>query len=230
MGGSTAVAAGGRLGVVALKPSTWPRVNGPAASITTSKVAASLPWRASSAAYSSAWSRRASSSSVSAGGGYSARPAGAFPRALELTPGSAAWPLGPPAQMPAVASIIAGGAGASSGAEAPVGGASPTSISASASSTSSSIGPSTGRNSSYACASSRPGADRDCSSTGSAPAKHSPGTTSSAYQWPPSPPQFGHLQFGSPSGLGTNWEAAGRGTTVTGRVYVPTFTCGQERS
>ena len=78
--------------------------------MTTSKVAASLPWWASSAAYSSAsyssaWSRRASSSSVSAGGGYSTCLAGALPRALELTPSSATRPLGPPAQMPAVASI-----------------------------------------------------------------------------------------------------------------------------
>ena len=35
------------------KPSSWPHVNGPAASITTSKVATSLPWQASSTAYSS---------------------------------------------------------------------------------------------------------------------------------------------------------------------------------
>ena len=202
MGGSTAIAVGRQLGIVtcgcaclvrAPKPSSWPCVNGPAASITTSKVATSLPWRASSAAYSSAWSRQASSSSISAGGGYSACLAGAFPRALELMPGSATWPLGPPTQMPAIASIVAGSAGTCSGAETPVGGASPTSISASASSTSSSIGPSMGHHSSYACATSWPGADRDCSSTWSALAMHSPGTTSSMYQWLPSPPQFGHL-------------------------------------
>ena len=61
-----AVAMGGWLGVVtcgcahlasAPKPSSWPYVNSPAASITTSKVATSLPWQASSAAYSSTWSR-----------------------------------------------------------------------------------------------------------------------------------------------------------------------------
>ena len=115
MGGSTAIATGGQLGVVTCgcaylartpKPSSWPRVNGPAASITTSKVAASLPWRASSTAYSSAWSQQASSSSILAGGSYSACLAGAFPRALKLMPGSATWLLGPPAQMPAVASIV----------------------------------------------------------------------------------------------------------------------------
>ena len=145
-------------------------------------------------------------------------------------PSSAAWPLGSPAQMPVVTIITAGGSGASSGAETPVGGASPTSISASASSTSSSIGPSTGRHSSYACASSWPRANGDCSSTGSALAKHSPGKTSSAYQWPPSPPQFRHLQFGLPSRHSTNWEAAEQGTTVTRRVWVLTFTCRQERS
>ena len=75
-------------GARAPKPSSWPRVNGPAASITTSKVAASLPWWASSAAYSSAWSWQASSSSISARGGYSTCLAGALPRALELTPSS----------------------------------------------------------------------------------------------------------------------------------------------
>ena len=130
MGGSTAIAMGKRLGIVACgcacpvhtpKPSSWPCVKGPAASITTSKVAASFGWRASSAAYSSAWSWQASSSSISARGGYSACPAGAFPRALELMPGSATWPLGQPTQMPAIASIVAGGTGASSGAETPVG-------------------------------------------------------------------------------------------------------------
>ena len=70
--------------VHAPKPSSWPRVNGPAASITTSKVAASLPWRASSTAYSSAWSWQASSSSILAGGGYSTCMAGTLPWALEL--------------------------------------------------------------------------------------------------------------------------------------------------
>ena len=73
------------------KPSSWLRINSLAASITTSKVAASLPWWASSAAFSSAWSRQASSSSVLAGGDYSACLAGALPRALELTPGPATW-------------------------------------------------------------------------------------------------------------------------------------------
>ena len=53
---------------------------------------------------------------------------------------------------------------------------------------------------------------------------HSPGTTSSIYQWLLSPPQFGHLQFGSLSGHGMNREAVGQGTTVTGRVYVPIST------
>ena len=96
------------------------------------------------------------------------------------------------------------------------GGASPMSIPVSASLTSSSIAPSMGCHSSYTCATSRPKADRDRSSTWSALAMHSPRTTSSAYQCPPSPPQFGHLQFGMPSGHGMNWEAAGQGTTDTG--------------
>ena len=127
----------------------------------------------------------------------------------ELTPSPVTWSSWPPTQMPAITSIVTGGAGTCSGAKTPVGSASPTSISASASSTSSFIAPSRGRHSSYACTTSQPGADQDCSSTWSVLATHSPGTTSTAYQWPPSPPQFGHLQFSSPSGHGTNWEAVG---------------------
>ena len=80
------------------------RVNGPAASITTSKVATSLPWWASSTASSSAWSQQASSLSISAGGSYSTCTAGALPRALKLmaSPCPATWSPGPPAQIPAM--------------------------------------------------------------------------------------------------------------------------------
>ena len=194
-------------------------------------MATSLPWQASSAAYSSAWSQQASSSSVSAGGGYSACPAGAFPRALELTPSSATWPLGPPAQMPAIASIscrrrrrLFRHRNSSGGCTPPRPSLHPPPQHLLP------LAPLWAATPPTTCASSWPGADRDCSSTWSALAKHSPGTTSSAYQWPPSPPQFGHLQFGSLSGHGMNWEAVGCGTTVTGQVCILTFTCGQERS
>ena len=226
---------GGQLGPVASgcaclactpKPSSWPRVNGPETSITTSKVAASLPWQASSTAYSSTWSRRASSLSVSARGGYCAYTAGALPRALKLTAGPATWPLGPPAQILDAASTVTGGAGVCSATDSPMGGASPMSNSLSASTISSSISPSTGRHS-YTCSTSWPGADWDCLLSWSTLATHSPGTTSSAYQCPPSPPEFKHLQFGMPSGHGTNLEVAGQGTTDTRRVYIPASTCGQ---
>ena len=121
--------------------------NGLAASITTSMVAASLPGWASSTTYSTAWRQQVSSSSVLAGGSYSACMVGTFP----------------------------------------------TSISASASLTSSSIGPFMGCHSSYTCTISPPRADQDCSSSQSALAKHSPGTTSSTYQCLLSPLQFGYL-------------------------------------
>ena len=84
-------------------------------------MATSLPWRASSTTYSSAWSRRASSSSVLAGGGYSTCLAGTLPRALELMTGSATWPPQPSAQMPAIASIVTGSNSSCSGAKTPVG-------------------------------------------------------------------------------------------------------------
>ena len=83
------------------KPSSWLCVNNPAAFITTSKVAASLHWQASSATYSSPLSRQASSSSISAGGG--TLPV-RQPWALELMLGPATWSPGPPTQIPAVAS------------------------------------------------------------------------------------------------------------------------------
>ena len=142
------------------KPSSWLCVNGPAASITTSKVATSLPWRAFSAAYSSAWSRQASSLSILAGGSYSACTAGTLPRALELMASLATWSPQPPVQIPDAASTVSGGASAYSGTESLVGGTSPMSISSSTSSTSSSIGPSMGRHSSYTCATSWPRADQ----------------------------------------------------------------------
>ena len=130
MGVSTAIAMGRWLSAVtcgcaclvrATKPSSWPRVNSPSASITTSKVATSLPWWASSTTYSSAWSWQASFSSILAGASYSTCTASTFPWALKLMLGLATWLLGPPTQMPAITSIVAGSAGAYSGAESPVG-------------------------------------------------------------------------------------------------------------
>ena len=139
-----------------------------------------------------------------------------YPRPSSWQP---AWPPGhldyPPKCQPLPAKLPVA-TGTCLGTKSPVGGASPMSISVSASSTSSSIGPSTGRHCSYACTTSWPRADQNCLSTWSALAMHSPGTTSSMYQCLPSPPQFGHLQFGALSGHGTNWEAVGQGTTDTG--------------
>ena len=60
--------------------STWPRVMGPVASLTTARVAASAPLLASSSSSSCTWRCRAISSSVSGGGvAYMAR---SFPQAL----------------------------------------------------------------------------------------------------------------------------------------------------
>ena len=196
----------------ASKPYIWPYVSGLAASITTSKVAASLPQQASSAATSPAWSCHTSSLSILAGGGNSACMVGALPQALELaaSPLLATWSLEPTAPNPGTTGMVAHSTSTYSGTKSPVEELSPTSTSSSASSSSSSIGSTTGLHSSYTCIPSQP-KDKVWvhSSSWSALVMQSQGTTSSIYQCLPCPPQFGHLQFGTPSRHSSNLEVAG---------------------
>ena len=122
---------GMRLSSMHPKPSSWLHVNGPAASITTSKVATSLPWWTSSTTSSSAWSQQVSSLSILAGGSYSACMVVALLQALKLAGGPclATWSPGPPAQILDATSKVTHGAGTCSGTKSSVGGASPTSAS-----------------------------------------------------------------------------------------------------
>ena len=107
--------------------------------------------------------------------------ASALPRALELTASPTTWLPRLHAQIPAITSKVASGTGIYWGTTSLIKGISPISISSSASSISSSIGPSTGCHSCYTCSTSWPRANQDCSSSWSALAMHSPGTTCSAY-------------------------------------------------
>ena len=225
------------------KPSSWPCVNRTAASITTSKLASSLPWQASSTTSYSAWSWQASSLYISARGIDSTCTVDALPQALKLVAGPllATWLLGPTAQNLCATSMVFHGASTCLGTKSAVEEPYPTSASLSASSLSTSIGSTVAWlattawstmsfHSYHICATSQPeNIVQVRSFSWSTLVIHSPGITSPIYQCQPYPPQFRHLQFSTPFEYNSKLGVAGCRIIDTGWVYILVSTCRQVR-
>ena len=207
------------------KPSTWPHIGGPAASLTTAKVAASCPHRIRSSLIllllEPPWQLL-----ICLWGWWLYN--GHLPLGL-LTGGQWLCPISPPSHLGPRTTTWATWAcplpaqGTCRGATPP---AAEDPLLQSSSSSSSSIGGSAVASPpSLACSTSYPSSISHThwksrgqgalilSSMGSAFVTHSLGTGSPAYQCPPQPPQLGHGHVASPFWHGSNTRALGQGTT-----------------